>query len=325
MPIIKSTYKAPFHLRNRHISTILPSLFRKVDGVEYERERVFTPDNDFLDIDWIKNDHKRLVVLLHGLEGNSNRHYVQGAAKQFSENGWDVAAWNARSCSGEMNLQPRMYHHADIEDINFSIEHIEQTNNYNELVLVGFSMGGALVLNYLIAKEDSLPSTIKAAVAISAPVDVGASARELERKTRSFYKNKFLKKLKVKIKLKAVSFPQKINSDGIDKITSFDEFDNRFTAPLHGFENAEAFYNKASAKSKLGKINIPTLLLIAKDDPFMPDSCYPYKEAKQSKNVFLEVPSKGGHVGFPYKSFRHSWMEIRALAFISNFIQKTSE
>jgi len=320
MPIINSTYKAPFHLRNKHVSTILPSLFRKVKGVKYERERIFTPDNDFLDIDWIKNDHKRLVILLHGLEGNSNRHYVQGAAKHFSENGWDVAAWNARSCSGEMNLQPRMYHHADIGDIDFSIEHIEQTNNYKEIVLVGFSMGGALVLNYLIAKADGLPTAIKASVAISAPVDVGASARELERRSRSFYKNKFLKKLKTKIKLKAVTFPHKIDSTEIDNITSFDVFDNRYTAPMHGFANAEAFYAKASAKSKLGNINVPTLLLIAKDDPFMPESCYPYNEAKQNKNVYLEVPKKGGHVGFPYKSFHHSWMEIRALAFISTFI-----
>lgn len=320
MPILKSTYKSPVHLRNGHISTVLPSIFRKVEGVNYTRERIYTPDDDFLDIDWIKKGNSKLVIVLHGLEGDSQRHYVKGVAKHFSKNGWDVAAWNARSCSGEMNKQPRLYHHADVEDVATAVNHIIENNAYNEIALIGFSMGGAMLLNYLIHKRDELLPIIKVAVAISAPVNVGDSARELEKNSRSFYRNRFLKKLKAKIKLKAKTFPAKINLEGIDMIDSFLEFDGRFTAPLHGFNSVEDFYKQASSKELLHKIEIPTLLLIAENDPFMTTSCFPTQEAEASDYLFLETPKHGGHVGFPVKNHQRSWMEIRALEFIEKII-----
>ena len=324
MPIIKSTYKPPFHLRNGHLSTVLPSIYRKVEGVHYTRERIATPDDDFLDIDWVKNGNSKLVILFHGLEGNSDRHYVKGVAKHFSENDWDMAAWNARSCSGEMNKQPRLYHHADVEDVETAVNHIIDNNTYDEVVLIGFSMGGAMVLNYLIHKRDELPTALKAAVAISAPVDVGGSARELERMSRSFYRNRFLEKLKAKIKIKAETYPDRININGIDKINSFLEFDGRYTAPLHGFSSTSEFYVKASSKELLHKISIPTLLVIAKNDPFMSASCFPTKEAEMNSNLYLEMPKHGGHVGFPVKDYQHSWMEIRALAFVKKIIKNSA-
>lgn len=320
MPIIQSTYKPSFYLRNGHLSTVLPSIFRKVESTDYTRERITTPDDDFLDIDWIKKDNSKLVIIFHGLEGNSERHYVKGVAKYFSENHWDVAAWNARSCSGEMNKQPRLYHHADVEDVATTINHIIENNDYDEITLVGFSMGGAMVLNYLIHKKDELPPIIKAAIAISAPVDVGGSARELEKSSRSFYRNRFLNKLKVKIKIKGKSYPDKINVEGIDKIDSFLAFDGRYTAPMHGFSSTNQFYAKASSKKFLFKLSIPTLLLIAKNDPFMPSSCFPMQEAEASDYLFLEIPKHGGHVGFPHKNYQHSWMEIRALEFVEKYI-----
>ncbi len=320
MPIINSTYKPPFYLRNGHVSTILPSIFRKVEGVEYTRERITTPDNDFLDIDWIKNDNAKLVIVFHGLEGNSHRHYVKGVAKHFSANKWDVAAWNARSCSGEMNLQPRLYHHGDVADIATTIDYILATNKYKEIALVGFSMGGAMVLNYISEPSINLPSIITKAVVISPPVEVGDSAIQLEKKSMSFYRNRFLDKLKKKMKLKSMMHPKVINVDGIDSISSFAEFDVRYTAPLHNFDSTEAFYKNASSKHQLANINIPTLLLIAKDDPFMPSSCYPLQEAENHPNLYLELTERGGHVGFPIKNHQRSWMEIRALEFIEKII-----
>ncbi len=320
MPIIKSIYKPPFYLRNGHISTILPSMFRKVEGVEYERERITTPDDDFLDIDWIKKGNNKLVIVFHGLEGSSNRHYVKGVAKHFSANKWDVAAWNARSCSGEMNTQPRLYHHGDVADIETSVNHIIAHNSYKEIALVGFSMGGAMILNYLSDNLVDVPNIITKTVVISPPVDVGDSARQLEKKSMSFYRNRFLDKLKNKIKLKAQMFPNLLNVDGLDEIVTFAEFDRRYTAPLHGFDSASAFYKNASSKDQLNKINIPTLLLIAKDDPFMPASCYPITEAINHSNLYLEITDRGGHVGFPLKNHKRSWMEIRALEFIEKII-----
>ena len=320
MPVIKSEYKAPLFLRNGHLSTILPSLFRKVEGVTYERERITTPDNDFLDLDWIRNANNRVVIVLHGLEGSSDRHYSKGVAKQFSANGWDVVAWNARSCSGEINTQPRLYHHADIKDIYTTITHVLNIQPYTQMALVGFSMGGAVVLNYL-SKSTQIPPQIKVAVAISAPVDVGDSAKELEHPNQSFYLNRFIKKLKKKIEVKARMHPNVIDATDLEQVRTFSEFDTRFTAPLHGFANANDFYLHASAKSELCNLTIPTLLLIADNDPFMPDSCYPYEEAEASNNLYLEVPKHGGHVGFgPSAKDGSFWSERRAFEFIKGFI-----
>ena len=320
MPVIQSSYKAPFYLRNKHLSTIIPSMFRKVYGVDYVRERIATPDDDFLDLDWVENGSDRLMIVLHGLEGSSERHYSKGIVKHFVDHGWDGLAWNARSCSGEMNKQPRMYHHADISDLKTTIEHALRKNNYKDLVLVGSSMGGAIVLNYLIHASKPLPMQLRAAVALSAPIDVGGSARELEKSGNAFYLNRFLSKLKVKIAEKASMYPELINTEGLADIKLFSEFDNRYTAPLHGFDDANDFYDKASSKNYLSEINIPTLLLIAQNDPFMPESCYPYEEASTNENLYLEVPKHGGHVAFPLKGIKSSWMEIRALEFVKNFI-----
>ncbi len=317
MPLLKSSYTPPFYLRNGHVSTIVPSMFRKVNGVAYTRERIETPDDDFLDIDWIKQGNEKLVVVFHGLEGNSHRHYVKGVAKHFAAHGWDVAAWNARSCSGEMNKQPRLYHHGDVEDIAFTLDYILKQNTYGKLLLVGFSMGGAMILNYL-TRNTAIPKPITKAVVISPPVDVGASAKQLEKKSNKFYRKRFLDKLKKKIAIKAQQYPKLIDVVGLDKINSFAEFDERFTAPLHGFKTAASFYAHASCKERLNKLPIPTLMLIAQNDPFMPPACYPVEEAKHIDNLFLELPAYGGHVGFPGKNYRHSWMEIRALEFAEN-------
>ena len=315
MAIIESKYKAPFLYRNAHIATVLPSMFREI-SVDYSRERITLADGDFLDLDWLSKDHDKVVIISHGLEGNSNRHYVAGTAKLFSEHGWDAIGWNCRSCSEEMNLLPRLYSHLDAPDLSEVIAHVLATKKYRQIALVGFSMGGAITLNYLTKLKASHPAELIGAVAISAPVDVGASAIELEKSKNQFYLKRFLKKMINRIKRKAEQFPDVIDITGVDEINTFTEYDIRYTAPLNNCKDPEEFYTMASSKSKLHVIDIPTLLLIAEDDPFMPASCYPYDEARDHKNFNLEVPKRGGHVGFTKNSLKYSWMEGRALEFI---------
>lgn len=312
--ISQSNYKPLWYYPGGDSETIIPSLFRKVKLPEYDRQRAITPDNDFLDLDWLKQGSTKLVILSHGLEGNSSRHYIKGMAKIFFQNGFDVLAWSCRSCSGEMNHQARLYNHALYDDLQFIVDTVK--NNYEAISLIGFSLGGSLSLNYL--GHEKAPDNIVASVNFSVPCDLGASARLLDTSPYNFYRNRFLKKLKKKIIAKAEQFPSLLDLKGIESINSFYEFDTRFTATLHGFENAESFYKKGSANNSIDGITIPTLLVNAKNDPMLPESCYPYSITKDHPYVFFETPARGGHVGFPTKT-EFNWMEQRALEFVLQF------
>ena len=150
MPLIKSSsYSSPFFLRNGHVGTLYPSLFRKVEGVKYNRERIPTPDDDFLDLDWSTGDNnQKCVIVSHGLEGSSSRPYVQGMVKLFGDQGWDAVGWNCRSCSGEINLQPILYHHGATQDIRLVVDHVV-SRGYSQVAMIGFSMGGSMTIKYL--------------------------------------------------------------------------------------------------------------------------------------------------------------------------------
>lgn len=316
MPLIPSSSytERPFYLFNPHLETIVPSAFRKVKLPPYTRERIATPDNDFLDLDWLKMGNEQMVILSHGLEGDSSRPYMQGMAKAFSLGGWDVLAWNCRSCSGEINRSRRMYHHGVSDDLETVIEHA-LSEGYRRLVLVGFSMGGSITLKYLGAHSARVPKEVNRAVVFSVPCDLGGSARALSEKGNTFYRKRFLRKLGRKIKAKASQMPGVINCEGYEKINHFPEFDGRFTAPLHGFKDADDFYRKASANQYIPEIRVPTLIVNAKNDPMLPESCYPVELAREHPFVFLEIPEKGGHVGFSLHGRRMNWAEQRALEF----------
>jgi len=319
MPLIKhSTYRSPWWLRNANLATIIPSIFRKVEGVEYQRERISTPDDDFIDLDWLKKDQQQLAILLHGLEGDSSRAYMAGMAKYFHERNWDVVAYNCRGCSGEINRQPRLYHHGDTADVDTVLDHINSNNDYQKITLIGFSMGGSLILNYLGNGQHDQPANIHSAIVYSVPCDLKATALELSQKGRGFYRKRFLKKLSVKIKSKAEQFPDLIDAQGVEDIDNFYDFESKYTAPIHGFESADAFYHHASAKNYLQNINVPTLVVNAANDPMFSEESYPIAIAKQLNNVFLEIPDHGGHVGFAYSSFKTNWMEDRAYQFVSD-------
>lgn len=323
MPILptNTTYRPPRWQFNAHIQTIYPSLFRKIP-INYQRERVELPDGDFLDLDWSfvgKSHGKKLVIVTHGLEGDSTRHYVTGMVKKFNDNGYDGLGWNCRSCSGEMNRLPRFYHHGDIHDIRFVVNYAIEKYKYEEVILVGFSMGGSMTLRLLGEKPETIPSQVKCGVAVSVPLDLFTSVFELYKPGRRFYMKRFINKLGKKIKVKATQHPnnQLLNHDGYEKIKNFEQFDDRYTAKMFGFKNAHDFYRKAGAKPFLKTIKIPTLIVQAKNDPFLSPECLDLGDAENNPNLRLQLLEFGGHVGFMLPNSNETWVEHRVIDFIN--------
>ncbi len=320
MPLIlKSDYKAPFWAPGGHLQTILPALFRKIIKPAFTRGKIDTPDGDILHADWLRNNNRKLAILNHGLEGNSSSGYILGMAKMLHENNFDVLAWNHRMCAGEINSAPKMYHSGNSEDLRVVINYILSEENYDDIYLAGFSMGGNITLKYLGEEGDNISSKIKRAVVFSVPVDLGASGIKLAKFSNKIYLNRFLKSLKAKVLQKQMQYPGIFtNLDKLTSINNFHDFDELFTAPLHGFQSAADYYEKSSSKQFLTSIKIPTLLVNAQNDPFLPAECFPFEEAEASKYVFLEAPKTGGHVGFFETSLKGIyWSEKRALQFIT--------
>lgn len=322
MPLLKTSYAGPpAYQYNGHLQTIVPSLTRRVPGVIYERERLTLSDGDFVDLDWIDRGQKRLVVLTHGLEGDSSRQYMRGMARLFSQNGYDVLAWNCRSCSGEMNRAFRLYNHGEIGDVGEVIAHALQTKPYDEIVLVGFSMGGNITLKYLGVHGKQLPDAIKGGIAISSPTDLGASAVLLDRPTNRFYRNRFMKKLVVKLSQKADRFPGQLDMTQLQRVRRWRDFDDYFSAPVNNYRDADDFYQQASALNFMPGTTVPILLLNAQNDPLLSPECSPAWLAESHPHIFLETPRTGGHVGFAVPRDGHTYSERRALAFAMGKIQ----
>lgn len=307
---------SPILQLNGHLQTIIPSLFRKIP-VHYRRERLELPDGDFLDVDWAQKGSNKLVIITHGLEGDSTRHYVTGMAKMANDTGLDALGWNCRSCSGEINRLPRFYHHGDAEDLRFVIEYAANIGVYEEIYLVGFSMGGSLTLRYLGEKPNDVNPLVRKALAASVPLDLPSSVRELAKKGKQFYMKRFIKKLRKKIEEKERMFPQHpiLTAKNYDTVRNFEDFDSRYTAPLHGYADCHDFYAKASVKPLLKHIQIPALVVQAANDPFLTPECLELGEAAQNSFVQLLVTKNGGHVGFAQKNKLHTWVEEAALAF----------
>ncbi len=306
-------HRAPFYLFNGHLQTIIPSLFRHVDGVRYERERLMTPDDDFIDVDWSAVGSDSLLVLSHGLEGDTSRPYITGMVKAFNAEGVDALAWNYRSCSGEPNKLLRSYHLGASDDLDFVLRHALATGKYENVYLVGFSAGGNITLKYLGEDPKQVPKQVKRATVFSTPIDLKSSAQRISR----IYTQRFLKTLGEKLEQKQQMYPEEVDLTDYSIFWSFPEFDDRYTAPIHGFKNAEEYYARVSSKQFLKDIRVPTLLVNAKNDPFLAPECYPVQEAKENPYFYLEMPEEGGHVGFA-ENFRKDryYSEERALRFI---------
>ena len=318
MPIVKnSTYPgAPHQLFNGHLQTIIPSLQDKKGRLPYDRQRFTLSDGDFVDIDWLKAGYGRVAVLIHGLEGGSQRKYLRKMAKHLHEKGWDVLAWNARSCSGEMNKAFRLYEHGEIGDLAEVIDSVVQDKSYRQMILVGFSMGGSIVINYLSRMADTLPKIVTHGVAISTPCNLGECADQLDKWDNFLYRNKFKRKLYKKIKYKAEQFPGRVDVSKLSEVKCWRDFDEFFSAPVNGYTDADDFYKRASAGNHVAGVKVPTLMINAANDPFLTPSCSPFGIAENHQYFYLEVTKNGGHVGFPDKRKQDYWLGKRVEEFI---------
>lgn len=308
-------YIPPRLLFSNHLETIYPALLRKVRHVNYVRERISTPDDDFLDLDWLLQDASKVVIISHGLEGNTQRAYIKGMAKAFYEQGYDVLTWNYRGCSEEMNKQLRFYHSGATDDLDVVVQHTINNKKYQSISLIGFSLGGNLTLKYLGEKGESLDEHIAECVTFSVPLDLHASCKTISK--YGIYSQRFIKSLKKKVIDKA-RLQTELDVSGINKIKTLIEFDDEYTAPLHHFSNAIEYYEKCSSIHFLDTIKTPTLIVNAQNDPFLSSATHSHPALFNNPFVQFENPKYGGHVGFAlFNQNGLYWSELRALDFIS--------
>lgn len=295
-------YRAPRWLIGGNAQTIWPALFAKRHhgpAPVFRRERLTTPDADFIDVDWLGEDTAApLLVLFHGLEGSSASHYAQAFAHWAREHGWRFAVPHFRGCSGEMNLAPRAYHSGDFEEIGWILAHLRSVHA-GRIAAVGVSLGGNALLRWAEEAGDSAARTVGAVAAISAPVDLTAGGRAIGSGfNRAVYTRMFLRTMKPKALHKLAQHPGLFDRDRLLAARTLYEFDNVFTAPLHGFRNTDDYWSRGSAKPHLARIRVPALVLNALNDPFVPAHSLP-RAHEVGPHVTLWQPLHGGHVGFP--------------------------
>jgi len=329
VPVVSSTYSPPRLLSGGHLQTLFATLARRVDFAYDRRERIATPDDDFLDLDWAyarvhgepeRRRSDRVAVLTHGLEGSADRSYMRGMARVLVRRGWDVCAWNLRGCSGEPNRRVPTYHSGKTEDLATVVGHV-LPKGYDVMGLVGFSLGGNMTLKYLgergRGEAGGVDARIRRAAVFSVPVDLGASARQISSATNWHYSRYFLRSLRETIRVKVQQHPDVVSAEPFEDIRTLRDFDDVYTAPLNGFRSAADYYAQASSKPFLSDLPVPTLLVNAANDPFLADSCYPDSIARTSDRLTLEVPDSGGHVGFvAFNDAGEYWSEQRAAGWL---------
>jgi len=326
MPAHAPPYEAPWWLPGGHLQTIYSALFTNVPQVSYKRERWATPDGDFIDVDWlapaktsINAADGPLVVFFHGLEGNSKRHYVRSLMDKLQRNGWRGVAVNFRGCSDEPNRLPRAYFAGDSAEIDWILRRLRAQYPATSLFATGVSLGGNALLKWAGEQGVRAGDVIDAVVTVSATMDLQAAGNTLDGGGfNQFYTHHFLHSLKQKAAGKLEQFPGLFDGEAVKHAKTLREFDDLVTAPLHGFKNTHDYWTKASSKPYLAAIRIPTLLINARNDPFLPEASLPVPE-EVSSFVTLEFPESGGHVGFVSGSFpgRHAWLPGRTLAFFT--------
>ncbi len=319
MPIIDGSDFIPERrFRNGHYNTFIPSLFYTNPEVKYERYRITTPDQDFLDIDQSLIGSDKAVIICHGLEGSSSSGYVLHFADYFNVHGFDVICPNYRGCSGEMNLQLRMYNSGTTDDIDLVVQRVSK--DYEEVTLIGFSLGGNLVLKYLSEGSFLLPLNLKGGIAISTPIDLSNASQELLKWENFAYQIRFLSTLIKKAIAKKYQYPEQIDLSKLYKMYNLYQFDNYFTAPVYGYQDAEDYYTQNSSLPLLPSLERSALLINALDDPFLGKLCYPHDLAKKSKMLHFCAPIYGGHVGFAKNNTDRNWMKQKSLNFINGLL-----
>ncbi len=293
-----------------NLQTVWPALFaRSHHGLapRFERERWATPDGDFIDLDWHRGDaghepgQRPLLVLFHGLEGSSASPYSQAFASQAQRCGWDFVVPHFRGCSGELNHAPRAYHSGDHEEIGWILARLREHRlpGAAAMFAVGISLGGNALLRWVEEAGASASTTLRAAAAVSSPVDLAAGGHAIGRGfNRLVYTRMFLRSMVPKALAKLAQHPGLFDRERLLAARSLYDFDNVFTAPLHGFRDTDDYWSRGSAKPHLQRVRIPTLLLNARNDPFIPAASLPRAD-EVGQHVRLWQPAQGGHVGFP--------------------------
>lgn len=320
MPLIeKDTYSPSWAYKSGHYNTIAGGLWRGAPKVNYRRTMIRTVDDDVVVIDRLAKGHPRLAVLCHGLEGSSDSSYMRSMSHQLYKAGYDVVVLNFRSCGGVMNRKLRMYHSGETGDLHMVLKYYQ--NAYRYIVLVGFSLGGNVVLKYLGEDPKKVHHKVRAAVAVSVPVDLKASSEKIGHRSNYIYQEMFLRSLTKKVREKHRMFPDQVDIKQLAKIRTLMDFDDVFTAPIHGFRGADHYYKEAHSGQFLFDIDIPTLLINAQNDPFLTPTCFPTQLAKHSNALFFHAPKHGGHVGFVNKKGK-DYHESMALDFLSTHTPK---
>ena len=297
MPILQSSYLPSRIWQNPHVSTIYPSAFRKVNGVNYTRERLELSDGDFLDLDWSESskNNPKLAIFTHGFLGNSTRPYLLGGVKAFNLANYDALAWNHRGLSGENNRFEKITTHGSSNDLEEIINYVLSKKQYTEIILVGYSKGGNISMKYAGQKAENIPSEIKKIIAISSPTDLQGSVDVMGKS--GFYTDRFKTKLIKFLLNRSELIDNQILKD-FSKFKYLDDFTDNYIAPLHGFKDGRDYYEQCAAMQFVDKIRVPTLILNAKNDPVLSESCAMLDVAKHSDYIFSEVPNHGGHCGF---------------------------
>ena len=320
MSLVNGAYVAPAWLPGGHAQTIFPALQRRL-AIRYRRQRVDTPDGDFVDLDWLDvtsagSAAVPLVVLFHGLEGNSSSHYALALMRHLAGIGWRGVVPHFRGCSGEPNRLPRAYHSGDHAEVGWMLATIRRLEPAAPLFAVGVSLGGSALLNWLGREEHRAGEIVAAAAAVSTPLDLTAAGIAIEQGLNRVYSLHFRGTLVPKALGMARRFPGVLDADAIARVDSMYAFDDVVTAPLHGFRDTDDYWTRASAKPVLGRIQVPTLLLNARNDPFLPEAALPGR-ADVSREVRLEFPEEGGHAAFVSAPFPGNidWMPRRITGF----------
>ncbi|MEW6314560.1 MAG: hydrolase [Pseudomonadota bacterium] len=316
----RSTYRAPAWLPGGHLQTLYAALMLRPPCVAYRRERWDTPDGDFIDLDWVDgNANTPLLVLFHGLEGNAQGHYARALMHAVMARSWRGVVVHFRGCGGTPNRLARAYHSGDSAEIDWVLCRLKAVSASAPLYAAGVSLGGNALLKWLGEQGGAAMDIVTAAVAVSAPLDLHAAGSALERGMSRLYTWHFLRSLKPKSLAKLARHPELLkmfDAGAVRSAHTLREFDDVVTAPLHGFKSYADYWTRASSKPLLHHIAVPTLLVNARNDPFLPQTALPHAH-EVSPSVNLEFPAQGGHVGFVSGAFpgRFDWLPQRMLAF----------
>lgn len=319
-----SDFKPAWWLRNSHLQTLWPAIIRRRNKIVLERERFELPDGDFIDLDWMnKNAEGPLVIILPGLEGSIDSHYAKSMLYNFSMQGWRGVFMHYRGLSGEPNRLSKGYHSGDTNDLGYLVRILLKRQPNTQLAAIGFSLGGNVLLKWL--GETGWQNPLKAAIAVSVPFELHKAAKRIQQGFSRFYQWYFIRILRTRLSKKFRDINTPLEQSiffNICKISTMIDFDDKVTAPLHGFSGVDEYYTTASSRQYLSRIHVPTLLLQSKDDPFMTEDVIPH-EKELSSEVKLEVTETGGHVGFVSGNYPWSpkyWLDERAPAFFKEYL-----